>query len=176
MALPVEWEKRKEVPGFGAEGKYFPSVRLFTRKGSLVKSAKKNGLGCRLHAMEVTEEEVEMDKVQIRKAWRKWMTRTMSYNWTRKAEIWKSTLEKAKGEEGALAALMTARSPKYAWKVAEDDDAEDDDDEEEKGEDNASFLVFHLFSWFFASPALPPAPNGRDRTGNKGKRRHSSRG
>ena len=152
MALPVEWDKRKDQPGFGTDGWLFPSVRLLTRSGALLKVNKPTGMGCRVHCTETTEEDADPDMIQIRKAWRKWMARAQSYNWVWKPQRWAEMLAKAKGEEGALAALMTAKMPKYRWPNAADDDEDDSEEEEDKGKKTSPGLTIFLHN-IRASPA-----------------------
>ena len=86
MAIPCQWEERKNLPGFGADGAFYPSVRLWTMKGALVPPATtaKNGLGCWIAAVETEENFQEtMDLLAIRKTWRTFMANPVSYNWLR---------------------------------------------------------------------------------------------
>ena len=81
MAIPAAFETRKDLPGYGSDGKVYPSVRLWTRTGTLPRWDKNCGLGVKIFTTEDADHSATTDRAKTRMAWRRFAHRPVSYNW-----------------------------------------------------------------------------------------------
>ena len=102
-------------------GDLFPSIRLVTLVGRLVRAGRRTGLGIQLYSCDETEYNEETDLQALRKAWRKMMADPTSYNWYRKEEVWRKDVTTAEaGGDGAVKKILVARMTKFRWAEAPD--------------------------------------------------------
>ena len=134
MALPVRWSARKSIPGFGEAGTFYPSIRLWTEKGTILPADTNNGWGAKVYTIVTDDDEDALDREAVRKWWRRFASRPVSYNWKRNlAEYQEVTTKAAEGPTGSIAKMMTARQPRNRWHLDEEDEEEDVEEEELRG-------------------------------------------
>ena len=139
MAIPVRWDERKDLPGFGDRGTFYPSVRLWSKDGAILTTEANNGTGARVYVVETDEagaHDGSIDMEAVRLAWRNFAANPVSYNWRMDVAELEAVRDKAKnGPEGSVAKMMTARTPRNRW-ILEEEEAETEGREDEgKGED-----------------------------------------
>ena len=124
-------------------GDLFPSVRLFTMTGRLVKAERNTGLGIQLYSVDENEYNEETDLQALRKTWRRMMAAPVSYNWHRQEATWRKDVDAAEaGGDGAVKKILISRMTKFRWAEAPDHEEELESDDSSGSESGRHLLDY----------------------------------